>query len=89
MATDFAGKEILPGQFVVQAAASGHHKYLKVGVVLEVISNNEVRVQSETRPGIVTWVQSRLMVLPDESFVDEKRALQLKKIYEEWKLKNA
>ena len=89
MAVDFLGKQIYPGDFVIQAAASGHHKYLKIAVVLEVISDNEVRVQSESRPGIVTWVKSRLLVLDDVSFLGQNEIDNLRRIYSEWELKNA
>ena len=89
MAIDFMGKEILPGDFVIQAAASGHHKYLKIAIVLEVISDNEVRVQSESRPGIVTWVKSRLLVLDNIEFMGKQEIDNLNRIYSEWSLKNA
>jgi len=88
MAKDFTGRELISGQTVVQAAASGHHKYLKVAVVLEVISDNQVRVQSESRPGIISWPASRLMILDDDDFLGVDKISELDNIYSEWLKKN-
>jgi len=84
MAKDFTGRELISGQTVVQAAAYGHHKFLKVAVVLEVISNNEVRVQSESRPGIVQMPTSRLMILDDDDFLGVDKIQELDDIYHNW-----
>lgn len=81
MAKDFAGREIERGDIVVQAAASGHHKYLKVAIVLEIISDSRVKVQSESRPGIVDWADARLLILDEYDFLLPDRLEELYRIY--------
>lgn len=77
IAKDILGREIESGEFVVQAAGQGHDKWLNIAVVLDVIDENNVKVQSQSRPGIVRWPSSRLLILDDTEGMSIEKVHQL------------
>jgi len=87
MAKDILGKDIQEGQFVIQAAGQGHDKWLQIAVVLEVIDENNVKVQSQSRPGIVRWVNSRLLVMETTAGMTSENVNKLEKFYVDYRSK--